>query len=82
MTLTFVLIWKEPELTDIHSPEATLIWRRSQRCDTGTCVEAAAAGEDVAVRDSKDPTGPVLRFTKSEWDAFIAGVREGDFEFH
>ncbi|WP_442943274.1 DUF397 domain-containing protein [Nocardia sp. NBC_00565] len=37
-------------------------------------------GGEVGVRDSKNPTGPALVFTPSEWDAFAAGVREGEFE--
>jgi hypothetical protein len=36
---------------------------------------------EIVVRDSKDPLGPVLRFTRSEWDAFIGGVQDGDFRF-
>ena len=34
----------------------------------------------VAVRDGKDPAGPVLTYTAEEWTAFIAGVRLGEFE--
>ena len=30
------------------------------------------------MRDSKDPDGPVLRFTGAEWTAFVAGVQDGD----
>jgi hypothetical protein len=33
----------------------------------------------VAVRDSKDPHGPVLAFTSGEWRAFLVGVSEGQF---
>ncbi|MGY5279459.1 DUF397 domain-containing protein, partial [Nocardia gipuzkoensis] len=33
----------------------------------------------VGVRDSKNPTGPVLRFTPNQWDAFAADVRDGEF---
>jgi hypothetical protein len=33
-----------------------------------------------AVRHSKDPDGPRLRFTASEWKAFIAGVKDGEFD--
>ncbi len=33
-----------------------------------------------AVRDSKDPTGPALMFTATEWAAFTAGVRTGEFD--
>jgi hypothetical protein len=33
----------------------------------------------MAVRDSKDKTGPVLSFGLGEWSAFVAGVRSGRF---
>jgi hypothetical protein len=36
--------------------------------------------QSVAVRDSKDPAGPVLEFTVAEWAAFVAGVRGGQFD--
>jgi hypothetical protein len=61
--------------------ESSLSWQRSRHCDAGSCVEAAPIGGEVAVRDSKDPDGPVLRFTAGEWSAFLAGVRDGDFHF-
>jgi hypothetical protein len=32
------------------------------------------------VRDSKNPTGPVLRFTTAAWAAFTAGIRSGEFD--
>jgi hypothetical protein len=47
----------------------------------GNCVEIAALpGGGVAVRDSKDPEGPILRFTAGEWAAFVEGVAAGEFE--
>ncbi|MET8773421.1 DUF397 domain-containing protein [Nocardia sp. NPDC004654] len=46
----------------------------------GECVEVAFVDDAVGVRDSKNPTGPALVFTPGEWDAFTAGVREGEFE--
>jgi hypothetical protein len=49
------------------------MWRKSSRSGTNGCVE-------VAVRDSKDRNGPVLRFNAHEWEAFLAGVRNGEFE--
>lgn len=61
--------------------EEPIGWRRSSQCDTGTCVEAAEIAGIVAIRDSKNPQGPILRFTKQEWIAFVAGVRDGEFEF-
>lgn len=47
----------------------------------GNCVEVAALEDGVTgVRDSKDPSGPVLRFTPGEWHAFLGGVRLGEFD--
>jgi len=37
-------------------------------------------GTEVLVRDSKNPDGPVLEFTAAEWDAFLAGLRNGEFD--
>jgi hypothetical protein len=47
-----------------------------------TSVAPHKSGEDVLylMRDSKDPNGPVLAFTPAEWDAFIAGVKDGEFD--
>jgi Domain of unknown function (DUF397) len=45
------------------------------------CVEVAGLhGGQIGVRDSKDSKGPVLRFTSGEWDAFLGGVRNGEFD--
>lgn len=33
----------------------------------------------VGVRDSKDQSGPTLTFTRDEWDAFLSGVHNGEF---
>lgn len=42
---------------------------------TGECVEVARnIPGTVAVRDSKRPTGPLLRVTPAAWDAFRAGL--------
>ncbi|NUT37165.1 MAG: DUF397 domain-containing protein [Hamadaea sp.] len=56
-----------------------IAWKRSQRCDSNACVEVAALDEHVLIRDSKDPDGPVLRFTRAEWEAFAGGLVDGDF---
>ncbi|MEJ3742909.1 DUF397 domain-containing protein [Actinomycetes bacterium KLBMP 9797] len=53
-------------------------WLRSTYCTENACVEVAFDG--VVVRDSKNPDGPALRFTYSEWAAFLAGVRDGQFD--
>jgi hypothetical protein len=38
------------------------------------------AGNHIHVRDSKNPDGPMLTFTSHEWEAFIAGVKSGEFD--
>jgi len=57
-------------------------WRKSTRSGpfTDNCVEVAFVGEAIAVRDSKDPTGAVLLFTAAEWDAFVDGAKDGEFD--
>ncbi|MEV6986651.1 DUF397 domain-containing protein [Sphaerisporangium sp. NPDC051017] len=57
------------------------LWRKSSYSsgNGGNCVEVAAHPEGVAVRDSKDLGGPVVRFGGGEWGAFVAGVKAGVF---
>ncbi|GII22220.1 DUF397 domain-containing protein [Planosporangium mesophilum] len=57
-------------------------WRRSDRSGpySDGCVEVAFVGDAIAVRDSRNPAGPVLLFTRSEWDAFVGGARDGEFD--
>jgi hypothetical protein len=56
------------------------VWRRSSRSQYNACVEVRFQGDRVPVRNSRDPDGPVLVFTASEWDAFVAGVKLGEFD--
>jgi hypothetical protein len=56
-------------------------WRTSSRSGgNGACVEIADTGHFVAVRDSKDRSGPVLIFTPGEWRSFASGVKAGRFD--
>lgn len=55
-------------------------WRKAQKSiGQGGCVEVADLGGAVALRDSKDPQGPALVFTPLEWDCFLDGARNGEF---
>jgi len=46
----------------------------------GNCVEVAFLPEgDVAVRNSRQPDGTALVFTRTEWEAFLAGAHDGEF---
>lgn len=57
-------------------------WKKSTRSGpySDNCVEVAFVDESIAVRDSKDTTGPVLVFTRGEWDAFVEGAKDGEFD--
>jgi hypothetical protein len=64
--------------TDLSRAE----WRKSSRSGpyTDNCVEVAFVDGAVVVRDSKNLSGPVLVFTQSEWDAFVDGAKDGEFD--
>jgi hypothetical protein len=34
----------------------------------------------IAVRDSKNPTGPVLIFSTDDWESFVVGAKDGEFD--
>jgi hypothetical protein len=57
-------------------------WRKSKASNpSGNCVEVAALPDgDVAVRNSRHPSGPALVYTRAEVAAFLAGVRNGEFD--
>jgi hypothetical protein len=67
--------------TDAAAPSIA-VWVKSSRSGPtgGNCVEVAALTDgQVAMRNSRDPDGPVLVFTRAEWDAFLLGARDGEF---
>ena len=63
-------------------PESAPNWIKSSLSfANGNCVEVAdLTGGSIGVRNSRDTSGPVLRFTPDEWHAFIGGVQQGEFD--
>jgi hypothetical protein len=57
------------------------VWTKSTKSTNGNCIEVARLHRGhFGVRDSKNPNGPVLIFTPGEWDAFVGGVKDGEFD--
>jgi hypothetical protein len=54
-------------------------WRKASGSGLEGCVELASQ-TTILVRDSKDPDGPVLKYTVQEWIAFLAGAKRGEFD--
>jgi Domain of unknown function (DUF397) len=58
-------------------------WHKSRRSNpSGNCVELArlSDGSGVALRNSRDPDGPALIYTRAEIEAFLRGAADGDFD--
>ena len=65
----------------LHAQPVNVDWHTSTFCATGNCLAAGVDGDTILVRDTKDPNGPVLTYSRAEWDAFLDGVTGGDFTF-
>ena len=63
-------------------PEAgpTRWFKSSRSSGNGACVEIGYLVDGVAVRDSKDPSGPILRLEAASWRAFVDAVRRGELD--
>ncbi|WP_243775890.1 DUF397 domain-containing protein [Actinomadura nitritigenes] len=59
-----------------------LVWQKSRRSNpSGNCVEMAELPNgEIAVRNSRDPEGAVLVYTREEVEAFVGGAKDGDFD--
>jgi hypothetical protein len=64
----------ESNLGDLH-------WFKSSASAAGNCVEVAhLPGGGVAVRDTKDRAKAAHVYTRGEWEAFLVGAKNGEFD--
>ncbi len=54
-------------------------WRKSSRSQSGNCVETRVAGDRREIRDSKDPDGPVLSFSREAFAELLDDLKAGKF---
>jgi predicted secreted Zn-dependent protease len=66
----------------LHVPQrlGDLSWRVARSCAGGSCVGVAARGDEILIRSTKRPGGPVVAYSREEWAAFVEGIRQGDFD--
>ena len=72
-------------MPDMSSRTPPIAWRKSSR-STGNgaaCVEVAPApaGGVIFIRDSQDPSGPVLSCNNAQWESFITGTKKAATDF-
>jgi hypothetical protein len=73
------------DLAHDHSTDPRLdgvTWRKSRHSNpSGNCVEVAMLpGGEIAVRDSRHPSGPALIYARTEISAFLGAVKDGEFD--
>lgn len=72
---------KECGMGEMSHPPATMCWQKSSASGaSGACVQVTCTHEHVWVRDSKNPLGPFLGFTRDGWTAFLVGVQRDEFD--
>jgi hypothetical protein len=58
-----------------------LQWRKTRRsANNGACVELAPVSGQILIRDSKDPNGPVIKYSGGSWRLFITAAKTGHFD--
>lgn len=67
---------REVKELGVSVDRGAVTWRKSSHSGGGNdCVEIATTSDGAAIRDSKNPEGPRLRFDAGRWTAFLGRAR-------
>jgi Domain of unknown function (DUF397) len=71
-----------PVKNGVMADQLVARWRKSRLSNpSGSCVEfAELPGGVIAVRNSRDPSGPALIYSRAEVAAFFQGAKDGEFD--
>jgi hypothetical protein len=71
-----------PVENGVPADQLKIAWRKSEASNpSGACVEVAMLPDgEIAVRNSRHPSGPALIYTRAEISAFLAGAKAGEFD--
>ncbi|MEU7916153.1 DUF397 domain-containing protein [Microbispora bryophytorum] len=70
----------KPKVTDIDL--SSVEWKKGMVGEpVDDPVEVAFVGENILMRNGGDTESPILVFTQAEWDAFVAGALDGEFDY-
>lgn len=71
----------ELEAKGLRVDVSRAVWHKSsQSTESDNHVEVAFVDDAILLRDGKDPQGAILVFTQAEWDAFVGGAKDGEFD--
>jgi len=73
-----------PDNKDIHTSNELSddysLYKISSKCSTGACVGVAFLSDSVIVKNTSDEKQSLVTFTHEEWEAFIGGVKNKEFD--
>ena len=67
-------------MAPIMGVHSDLTWHKALNCNGGNCITIATRGRTILIGNSKSPDGPILSYTMEEWQEFLAGAKNGDFD--
>lgn len=67
-------------MTIYKLPSTNLDWRISRACEGGACIIVARDKDSVVFGNSTNPGASTYSCTTAEWQQFVIGVKQGDFD--